>query len=616
MLGFLTAGRDAGPLIDEAAADEFWQLLPRSDPFGAQKAVSEALAELTTRAHPGRDHFRALLTLDQRAGKLGDDLLWNYTSERVPSPSMERKSWQAALELSQSFARAYGYALWHISSDAPSRGLREYAPSVLLRLFQHRQTEFLLRPFLTERPTPVCWAAIHWACKYALAQGLMQQHAFVTRSHEERRSVSTLEREYVHVLLLELMNRGQVSPYDAFFVNRMLPRWCATLSLRVNNAQSSDDPAEDCLVVDQDRPEGLVRASRATAGPRLCLDPYPMLVLINDEIAALRNSIDTVRVAPSLGRDRRLKLLRKIGAIYAPTPPPINRRGQRKPTASTVQAIVGLTHVIRMLRNERRGKTVAAAPDARELDEVTMMARDGPAMDMPVAAGRDDGPCLAAPTGEFGVPHQVWHLKDRSESGCRFRGQFGDANRVVPGALVAIREGESAPWILAVVRRRRTRIGDRVDIGVEFLGRSPHGVVLAIQEGDDTESQDAAKNKRNRFNALYLPESAQHPAMPFKTLVLAAREFRVGRCLMLQSARATFTIRLKEPIEEQGDFAWLPYEVVDRRGTGEPGLLPPSDGKPTAVVLTKVQPRAVNSDTLAELVTQEPERRVAGGVNP
>ena len=97
MLGFLTAGRDAGPLLDEAAADEFWQLLPRSDPFSAQHSVSEALAEFTTRAHPGRDHIRALLTLDQRAGRLGDDLLWNYTNERVPSPSMERKSWLAEI---------------------------------------------------------------------------------------------------------------------------------------------------------------------------------------------------------------------------------------------------------------------------------------------------------------------------------------------------------------------------------------------------------------------------------------------------------------------------------------------------------------------------------------
>ena len=607
MLGFLTASRDAGPLIDEAAADEFWHLMPQSDPFWAQSAISEALTELTTRAHPGRDQFRALLTLDQRAGNLSDTLLWNYTNEHIPSPSMEQKSWQAALTLSQSFARAYAYALWHIAGAAPSGGVREYAPAILLRLFQHRQVEFLLRPFRSKRPAPDCWVAVHWAYKYALAQGLLQQHAVVTRSHEERRSVSTLEREYIHVLLLEMMNRGQPSPYDAFFVNRMLPRWCTTLSLRSKDTLGSDDRSEDFLIVDPERPEGLMRASRATTGSHLCLDPYPMLVLINEEIAVLRNGVDSARAGSMLGRDRKLNLLHKVSAIYAPKPPPINRRGLRKPTASTVQAIVGLAHVIRMLRNERRRKA-AVAPIALSGVEA---ARDGNAKKPAVAAVRDDDPPSTAPLSEFGVPHQVWHLKDRSESGCRFRGEFGDSNRVVPGALVAIREGEGAPWTLAVVRRRRTRIGDRVDIGVEFLGRSPHGVALVVDEPQGVESDEAAKNKRNRFNALYLPESAQHPTMPFKTLVLAAREFRVGRCLTLQSARATFTIRLKEPIEEQGEFAWLPYEVVDRRANEQPAPLSAADGMPTTAPSSEVQPEAVSSDALADVVTQVPEQRAA-----
>ena len=154
---------------------------------------------------------------------------------------MERESWESALALSQSFARAYGYVVLHIRGAAPSRSLREFAPVVLLRLFQHRQVEFLLRPILAERPTPDCWVEVHEAYKYAREKGLLHQHAVVKRNHEERRTVSTLEREYIHILLLELMNRGQVSPYDALLVNRMLPRWSALLSLQEIGAQ--DGPA-------------------------------------------------------------------------------------------------------------------------------------------------------------------------------------------------------------------------------------------------------------------------------------------------------------------------------------------------------------------------------------
>ena len=32
------------------------------------------------------------------------------------------------------------------------------------------------------------------------------------------------------------------------------------------------------------------------------------------------------------------------------------------------------------------------------------------------------------------------------------------------------------------------------------------------------------------------------------------------------SATAEYTVRLKEPIEEQDDFVWVPYEVLERRG--------------------------------------------------
>ena len=150
---------------------------------------------------------------------------------------------------------------------------------------------------------------------------------------------------------------------------------------------------------------------------------------------------------------------------------------------------------------------------------------------------------------------------------------------------------------------------------MEFLGRSPHGVALASDEGDHPENQEAAKNQRNRFNALYLSESAQHPAMPFKTLVMAAREFSVGRRLKLESVGGTFTIRLKEPIEEQGDFAWLPYEVLDRRKAGESAPMQRADGKPIATLPTNASPRTVNSGEGADVVAPEPDKRVAGAGN-
>ena len=79
------------------------------------------------------------------------------------------------------------------------------------------------------------------------------------------------------------------------------------------------------------------------------------------------------------------------------------------------------------------------------------------------------------------MPHQLWQLKDRSASGCRLRAPGADASRVHPGTLVAIRDDETMRWSLVVVRRLKTRIGDRIDIGVEYVGQNPRGVTMAAR---------------------------------------------------------------------------------------------------------------------------------------
>ena len=58
--------------------------------------------------------------------------------------------------------------------------------------------------------------------------------------------------------------------------------------------------------------------------------------------------------------------------------------------------------------------------------------------------------------------------------------------------------------------------------------------------------------------------------MPIKTLVLPARVFAPNDRLTLKSATAIYTIHLKQPLEEQGEFIWSPFEIVERRAAEEP----------------------------------------------
>jgi hypothetical protein len=598
----------AGPLTNVAAADHFWRLLPRNDPVEAQLTLSEALADFAGRKNHSPAEIRALMAIDLRARKLGEALLINYATAPTQPQSLEKRFWQSAFELSQSFGHAYAQVMQNLRGGAHPRVCEEYLPIVVLRLFQHRQVEFLLRPFVTERTIAKGWTDLHAAYQYSESAGLLAQPVTPRRWFEEQSDDSTLEREYINILLLELINGGQFSPYDVFWLNRRIPRWCAGLSLQSNQS----DGADERLVVDFGRGQGLMRLSPSVAGTLRYLDPAPMLKLVSDEIATLRDRDLPADGPASFGRGRQLKLLRKLDTICTPKPAQINRRGERKPVASAVKAIVGLSQILRMLKNEERKKSIVAppfVPEVPEVEEITITVFGGFAESSPAGMRRNGGRGSTGTVDEFGVPHQVWQLKDRSDSGCGLRGQIGDSNRVLPGALVAFREHDDVPWTLAVVRRLQKRIGDRFDIGVEYVGQNPLGVSMADDDEDAVPANAPPDQKRPRCAALYLSESTKRPTMPFKTLILPPRDFTAGRCLRLRSDDANYTVRLKEPIEEQDDFIWLPYEVVNRRATDHPDQDLPKNEMPTIT-----PPPATSSAEPAEPMARQQAKRVAGAL--
>ncbi len=369
MLEVLNSARrgHVGPLVNVTAANHFWHLLPRHDPVAAQRALSEALSDLARRAHPNVDQVRALLGIDQLARSLADALLVDYSVGGSAQPH-DSDAWQAAFELSQSFAQAFEHALKYLRDENPPRVPPEYLSTVLLRLFQHRQVEFLLRPFVSERSLPDCWVELHTAYLHAEAAGLLAQPLVSRRSDEARGDESTLEREFIHVLLMELLNVGQLSPYDAFWVSRQIPRWRAVLSLQGERVRAAGEPIEHCFVVDLGNAEGLVRPARSPTGTHRYLDPAPMLALLKDEIAALRDPAGPLDHSAPIRRGRQLKLLRKVHAICQPKLERIDRRGDRLPMVSTVKAIVGLPHITRMLRHEKRRRTNAASSAVPEAD--------------------------------------------------------------------------------------------------------------------------------------------------------------------------------------------------------------------------------------------------------
>jgi len=554
MFGFLKPVRSEAtdPLANPAAARSFWQTLPTENAIAAQQAVCKALAEPVARGRSNVDRLQALRLHDQRARDLVD-LLVSSDGANPDSPFGSSRSWQAVFEVCRAFGRAYGQFLRLMRESHEFEGQRESQSFVVLRLFRHRQLELLLRPFTDDRAPAFSWKEIHDAYKFAEANALLGEALSVNNGSETSAIETRLEREYVYLLMQDLMNGAQFPPHEASWVNKCIPRWCLGLALKADDA-----PAETYrFVVDHARDCGLVRSNEKAIAGTLSVDMTPALKAIAAQTGTLR---DAERPADSsLSRGRQLKVLQKVSALCTAERILTERRAERRRTAAIVEVVVGLPHILRRLRNKSE-EPIAPVPRSSATNEgMTISGFGPPSQDSDTNAYTDGGNTETQLPPGTALCAQLT-IVDESDNGCRLTGPAIADNPTIPGALVAFRESGS-PWTLAVIRRVKKRLaGRRVEIGLEYLGKAPRWVVSVIC--DASASRRKTAKEEQRFAGLYLPGLA---TSPMKTLVLPACGFGAGIRLEVRSRTSVHSVRLKEPLEEQADFVWTPFEILDCR---------------------------------------------------
>ena len=161
------------------------------------------------------------------------------------------------------------------------------------------------------------------------------------------------------------------------------------------------------------------------------------------------------------------------------------------------------------------------------------------------------------------MAQETWQVRDRSDSGSRLRGQIDDLNRIIPGSLIATRENASGPWTVSVVRRFRRLMVNFVEIGVEHIGRGPSVVKMVAKGSGSAAASPTEGAAHDRFVALYLPPSERQPVMPIKTLLLPVRNFGADGKVTLLSSHSMYTLRLNDPIQQQFEYLWTSFTVID-----------------------------------------------------
>ena len=550
---------NADALADAEAAENLWDSLPRRDPIEMQRRLCEALAKGAWWDKLDINRFRALRALDRRVGRLLEGIVAEYAVLGGQSPALERPLWHAALEMSRSFAHDFDRFLRAVRTGAAGSAWQERrTPELLVRLFQHREIELLLALFRYIKWPRGRWKALHDAFRFATANGFATQAVPMGRRADGSIITVTPEHVYVRILLLQLLDGGQFRPEEIGWARRAIVDWSKSLGLQGLPVSSHDDESRNGFIVDLAGTKGLTRIATAT-GELLWLDTTPIADSINAAIAE-RGDI-AAGTAISTPPARQPGSLGKLQLLYAPHSKRIKRRGER--TAVTLMsveaALGGLQTVFRVLGEEAQRATAAATVPVPYADEITIADVDT----IRAARGRAlaGSPADSAGPG-YDLLYSTWHVRDRSDSGCRLQGRVPDTRRLLPGLLVALRNDKLRPWTVAVVRRLNRLAGNNVEIGVEHIGRNPQRIILLSGPGG-RETGVASETRSDRFVAMYLPESDASPKIPIKTLLMPACEFVPGRVVTMLSTTQQVVIRLRKPLEHQAEFVWASFEPLD-----------------------------------------------------
>lgn len=477
--------------------------------------------------------FATLLVLDRTARQLSDRLLDRYVDGDAQLRLFDRRPYMATMRLCRAMTAACDGLVQRIGDSSEPDALDQLCRAIASSL-HFRRIDVLLRMFRYKRRNADQWKSIHRDYRMARDREIQARSIAVGRS---RTQSTTVEREYIQLVLLDIADVGQLSPREALSTYHALGSLGESMSLR---PQASERRG---WMIDLNSAEGATRKQPTTSDEVLSLDTTPLLAALD----RTRQTRLEAAIADETARARRPAeeaLFAKLRVLFAPEPVRIVRRGDRIPASTKVRVVAGLGAVVQTLRADANTSTACAT--------------DGSTISSLVPATH-----LETSTAPTRGTYDAWQIRDESESGCRLRGKASDLNYFVPGSLVAIRAGESSSWTVILVRRLRRLMVDYLELGAEYMGRNPRYVkVMAPQAtgpGDPTTIAGA-----KCFGAIYLPNSQGHPGLPIKTLVVPTRQFQFDDTLTLLSSSATYTLKLNEPIRTEADFVWTSFSVVDR----------------------------------------------------
>ncbi len=548
-----------GPLADTRSARRWLDTLPVSDPLLVQRELLvqlDKLAERTARRTPSG--LEALFAVDAYAGGVVRNLIAQYVEHAGRSSKIEGQLWQTLYGLTQGFQACYAAFAREIKDRTQHSKWQMLLPELVARQIRHLGHDAKLRLFRYERWIPAKWAELHALFTRAFSVQVERQALQL----DPKGGTTTIEHQYLVVLMLQLADPGNLTPRQIEWVASQLEDWCRPLRFTVAPRSATT------FFVDLAGTTGLRRRSLGPLEGRvLFVDTLPMHALVLENRAALEQAVRSDPLSRRSPQQReQLELFVKLASRIDPEMRPITRRGERVAASGAVDAIIGFDNIAGFLR-EDVPVPVAGFHPSRSYSNT---------MDLAVFGHTRTGVDLQREftrrrLASFLAPGGPWEIKDISSSGFRLHAPMSIATEVRLSTLVAIdRCGQNA-WVMGIVRRMRRISSAYAEIGLQLIANSVVAADLVEQrkprEDDYTVDREPTAGGGRRLRGLFLSYSRRVGEPVVQSLIIAQADYHSGRRCMLHTADSTRLIRYGRLLEQQAEWVWTVIEPLEPAAT-------------------------------------------------
>jgi hypothetical protein len=553
MLGFGKPARD--PLADAKSVGRWLAAFPAGDPLAMHGEVLAELgriAERHARRTPGR--LEAVFELDSQTAALRSALTAQYVEHANRSSKIEHQLWSALFDITQAFLLAYQAFAREVSDHAHSAKWQGLLPELVCRQILHLGLDGKTRLYRFEQWIPAKWAELHQLFSLACSRQIERAPLAL----EKDAVTTTIEHEYLVVLLMQLMNAGNLTPRHLEWISDEMNEWTAPLRLTLEPSSVTS------FYVDLASRDGLKRRpAMPLEGRVLFLDTRTLHATLMQNAVIVEQKIKGQPLSDRTPkRTEQLSLLHKLAAQVDPEFRPFARRGERTAAVGTIDAIVGFTKIAGYLKEEERDPLPQIDPGESfgGTMELAVFGRARNEHDRRLELARRRLANFAAPGGP-------WEVKDVSQTGFRLIAPMSVANAVTLNTLAAIRPHGQTHWTLGIVRRMKRLTSDRAEIGLQIIATTLLGVDLMeqrknVDEDYSVDGEAITVNGRS-FGALFLALRKREGDTPVQSLVVPAVEYQASKRFKLVTSKSSSPIRFGRLIEQQPEWVWTAVEPLE-----------------------------------------------------